>query len=106
MTMETTETTTGTTKTSAENARFAGLKGKRFEFNPIERRCLDLELAPVERLRREAARLEVHALLEARSFAIERLGLPEDCQVRILRENGAPVALEVVEPHAPTPVHP
>jgi len=98
---------TETNKTAAdangqdEGDRFAGLKGKRFEFNATERRCLNLELVPVERLRREAARIEFRALLEARSFAIERLGLPEDCQVKVLRENGNPVALEVVAVHAP-----
>jgi hypothetical protein len=81
--------------------RFAGLKGKRFDFNAVERRCLELELAPAERMRREAARIELRALLAARAFAVERLGLPEDCQVKIVRESGVPVAIEVVEPHAP-----
>lgn len=81
--------------------RFAGLKGKQFDLNAVERRCLELQLAPVARLRAEAARLELRALLEARAFAVERLGLPEDCQVRIVRASGQPVALEVVEPHAP-----
>lgn len=84
-----------------ETDRFAGLKGKRFDFNAPEKRCLALSLAPVDRLRREAARLEINALVEARAFAVERLGLPETCQVRILRENGAPVAIEVVEPCPP-----
>src|SRR5207245_11237727 len=82
--------------------RFAGLTGKRFDLNATERRLLELELAPVERLRRGAAKIELKALLEARAYAIERLGLPEDCQVRIAREAGLPVAIEVVEPHAPT----
>jgi len=83
--------------------RFLGLKGKRFGFNATERRCLELELAPIERLRREAARIELHALVAARAFAVERLGLPEDCQVKIVREQGLPVAIEIVEPHAPRP---
>ncbi len=81
--------------------RFAGLKGKRFDFNPAERRCLTLELAPAEQLRREAARIELRALMAVRAFAVERLGLPEDCQVKIVRADGAPVGIEVVEPHAP-----
>jgi len=84
-----------------EADRFAGLKGKRFDFNGAEKRCLALSLAPVERLRREAVRVEINALIEARAFLVERLGLPEDCQVRILREGGSPVAVEVVEVHAP-----
>jgi hypothetical protein len=84
-----------------EGDRFAGLKGKRFDFNAAERRCLDLQLEPARRLRREAARIELKAFLEARAFAVERLGLPEDCQVKIVRVEGAPVAIEVVEPHAP-----
>jgi hypothetical protein len=84
----------------AESDRFAGLKGKRFDFNPAEKRCLALSLAPVERLRREAARIEIDALVEARAFAVERLGLPQDCQVRIVRENGTPTGIEVVLPHA------
>jgi len=82
--------------------RFAGLKGKRFDFNQVERRCLELELAPVARLRREAARIEFEALVAARGFLVERLGLPEDCQVKIVRESGSPVGIEVVAPHAPT----
>src|SRR5580704_183024 len=84
-----------------EEDRFAGLKGKRFEFNAAERRCLELQLGPAERLRQEAARIEMNALLEARAFLIERLGLPEDCQVKIVREDGRPVAIEIVEPLAP-----
>src|SRR2546421_9199572 len=90
-----------TNSTEMAMDRFSGLNGKRFDFNATERRCLELELAPVERLRREAARIELRALLEARAFAIERLGLPEDCQVKIVREDGQPVALEVVVPHVP-----
>ena len=81
----------------SEESRFAGLKGKRFEFNGPERRCLELQLAPAERLRAEAARIELRALLEARAFLVERLGLPEGCQVKIVREDGRPMAVEVVE---------
>jgi hypothetical protein len=90
-------------KMKPDESRFAGLKGKRFDFNAPERRCLELQLAPAERLRQEAARIEVRALLEARSFLVERLGLPEDCQVKIVREDGRPVAVEIVEPQAPSP---
>ena len=86
-----------------DDGRFAGLKGKCFEFNAPERRCLELQLEPAERLRQEAARIEVRALLEVRAFLVERLGLPEDCQVKIVREDGRPVAVEVVAPHAPAP---
>ena len=86
-----------------DDGRYAGLKGKRFEFNAPERRCLELQLAPADRLRQEAARIEVRALLEARGFLVERLGLPEGCQVKIVREDGRPVAIEVVEPQAPAP---
>lgn len=86
-----------------EDGRYAGLKGKRFEFNAPERRCLELQLGPAERLRQEAARVEMHALLEARAFLVERLGLPEDCRVKIVREDGRPVAVEIVEPQAPAP---
>lgn len=89
-----------------DDGRYAGLKGKRFEFNAPERRCLELQLGPAERLRQEAARIEMHALLEARAFLVERLGLPESCQVRIVREDGRPVSVEVVEPLAPTPMQP
>ncbi len=39
-----------------DDGRYAGLKGKRFEFNAPERRCLELQLAPADRLRQEAAR--------------------------------------------------
>ena len=88
------------TNDEPEADRFSGLKGKRFDFNSAEKRCLALSLAPVERLRREAARIEIAALVEARAFAVERLGLPADCQVKIVRENGAPIAIEVVEPHS------
>jgi hypothetical protein len=86
-----------------DDGRYAGLKGKRFEFNAPERRCLELQLAPAERLRQEAARIEARALFEARAFLVERLGLPEDCQVKIVREEGRPVAIVIVEPHAPAP---
>lgn len=91
-----------------DEGRYAGLKGKRFEFNAPERRCLDLQLAPAERLRQEAARIEMRALLEARAYLVERLGLPEGCQVRIVREDGRPVAIEVVEaaPSAMPPIGP
>jgi hypothetical protein len=85
-----------------DDARFAGLKGKRFDFNAPERRCLDLQLEPAERMRQEAARIEFRALLEARAFLVERLGLPDHCRVRIVRENGRPVAIEVVDPQPPT----
>ena len=87
-------------ESTTNDTRFSGLKGKRFEFNGPERRCLDLQLAPAERLRQEAARIEFHALLETRAFLVERLGLPESCQVKIVRENGRPVAVEVLEPEA------
>ena len=87
-----------------DDGRYAGLKGKRFEFNAPEKRCLELQLGPAERLRQEAARIEVHALLEARAFLVERLGLPEGCQVRIVREDGRPVAVEIIEPLAPAPM--
>ncbi len=85
------------------DGRFAGLKGKRFDFNAPERRCLELQLEPAERMRQEAARIELRVLLEARAFLVERLGLPEDCRVRIVRENGRPVAIEIVDPQPPTP---
>jgi hypothetical protein len=91
------------TKTKPEESRFAGLKGKRFDFNAPERRCLELQLAPAERLRQEAARIEVRALLEARAFLVERLGLPQNCQVKVVRDDGRPVAVEIVEPLAPAP---
>src|SRR5579883_3416676 len=81
-----------------EDNRFAGLKGKRFEFNAPERRCLELQLEPAERMRQEATRIELRALLEASAFLVERLGLPENCRVKIVRENGRPVAIEIVEP--------
>src|SRR6267142_2444183 len=84
-----------------EEDRFAGLKGKRFEFSAAERRCLELQLAPAGRLRHEVARIELDALLEARAFAVERLGLPADCQVKVVREDGVPVGIEVVEVHVP-----
>lgn len=86
-----------------DDNRYEGLVGKRFDFNAPERRCLELLLAPAQRLRREAARIEIEALLEARAFAIERLGLPADCQVKIVREAGVPVAIEIAEPHAAPP---
>jgi hypothetical protein len=89
--------------TMPDDGRYSGLKGKRFEFNAPERRCLELQLAPAERLRQEAARIEVRALLEARAFLVERLGLPESCQVKIVREGGRAVAVEVVEPVPPEP---
>lgn len=88
-------------ETTNNDSRFAGLEGKRFEFNAVERRCLELQLAPAERMRREAARIELAAVLEARAFAVERLGLPENCRVKIVREAGIPVALEVVDVRAP-----
>ncbi len=86
-----------------EEDRFSGLKGKRFEFSAVEKRCLELSLAPALRLRHEAARLEIRALTEARAFLVERLGLPPDCQVKIVRDNGAPVGIEVVEVHRQAP---
>ena len=88
--------------TEQDDAHNVESKGKRFELTASERRCLELQLAPVERLRAEAARLELRALLEVRAFAVERLGLPEGCQVRVVRTDGIPVALEIVEPHAGT----
>ena len=60
----------------------------RRDFSPSERRCLELLLAPVVRLRAEADRLEQAALLEVRAFAVERLGLPAACRIRILRKEG------------------
>jgi len=95
----------GMMKDAGAGDPFAGLKGKRFDFSAVERRCLELELAPAERLRREAARLEMRALIAARAFAVERLGLPEDCRVKIVREGGIPVGIEVVEPHAGSPIN-
>ena len=86
-----------------DDGRFAGLKGKRFDFNAPERRCLELQLEPAERMRQEAARIELRALLEARAFLVERLGLPESCKVRIVRENSRPVAIEIVEPQPSQP---
>ena len=86
-----------------EEDPFSGLKGKRFEFSAVEKRCLELSLAPVLRLRHEAARLEIRALTEARAFLVERLGLPASCQVKIVREEGVPVGVEVASVHRQAP---
>jgi hypothetical protein len=88
-------------KDAAGSDRLAGIVGKRFEFNAVERRCLELELSPADRLRREAARIELQAFLSVRAFVVERLGLPKDCKVKIVREGGVPVAIEVVAAQAP-----
>jgi len=84
-----------------------GLKGERFAFQRCRAAVLELELVRVESLRREAARLELQALLAGRAFLVERLGLglPADCQVKIVREKGVPIGIELVEPGSNSSSH-